>query len=240
MTQALPKHAFPKHAVLARVLFALAYPPLAYWATRDGGGAAAAIALGDLALVFLVDPLLRLHGRAWGAAIVIATGLSALAHTDAAQLLLLVPPVLLLTLLAWLFGRSLRAPREALITRIVAALHDKPAAQLPADLLRYTRRLTAAWALLLAMLALVNGVLAFAEVPGGVLARLGHAPAWGVPREQGSLLANLVNYGVVGLFFIGEYLLRGRYFKNPPYRHFFDFLHRMGKLGPEFWRGLFR
>jgi len=230
----------PKHAVAARVLFALAYPPLAYWATRNGSGGAAALAVGDLALVFLVDPLLRPHAAAWLGALALAAGLYALSWTEGAQILLLVPPVLFLGLLSWLFGRSLRGPRPALITRIVSALHGLPADRLPADLLRYTRRLTAAWALLLAMLAVVNGALAFAEVPGGVLARLGHAPAWGVARDTGSLLANLVNYGVVGGFFVGEYLVRGRLFADRPYRHFFDFVHRMGKLGPAFWRDVLR
>lgn len=229
-----------KHAVLARLVFALAYPPLAYWATRDGGGPAAALALGDLALVFLVDPLLRRRAWAWIAVLALAAGLHALAQGEAAQTLLLAPPVLFLALLAWLFGRSLRAPRIALITRIVAGLHETPAAQLPPGLLRYTRRLTFAWALLLALLAVANGVLACIEVPGGVLARLGFAPAWAITREHGSLLANLVNYGFIGVFFIGEYALRGRYFKEQPYRHFFDFLHRMGKLGPAFWRGFLR
>ena len=229
-----------KHAVAARAVLALAYPPLAYWATRDGSGPAAAVALGDLSLVFLVDPLLRLRPWAWGVTAVLAAIFFALARTDAAQALLLAPPVLILALLAWLFGRSLRAPREALITRIVSALHGTAPGQLSPELLRYTRRLTAAWSLLLALLAVVNGVLAFAEVPGGVLARLGHAPAWGIAREHGSLLANLVNYGVVGGFFVGEYLLRGRFFKERPYRHFFDFLHQMGKLGPAFWRDLLR
>jgi uncharacterized membrane protein len=229
-----------KHAMVARVLFALAYPPLAYWATRDGSGAAAALALGDLALVFLIDPLLHLRAWAWGAGAVIAATFCAVASTEIAQLLLLVPPVLFLALLSWLFGRSLRAPRLALITRIVSALHGIAPPHLPADLLRYTRRLTAVWALLLGVLALVNGVLVFSEVPGGVLARLGHAPAWGIPREQGSLLANVVNYGVVGLLFVGEYLLRGRWFKDRPYRNFFDFVNRMGRLGPTFWKGLFR
>jgi uncharacterized membrane protein len=229
-----------KFAVVARVLFALAYPPLAYWATRNSSGIAAVVAIGDLCLVFLADPLLRGRGWAWLLTALLALALSALAQTEVAQILLLVPPVLFLGLLSWLFGRSLRGPRPALITRIVSALHGLPVDQLPADLLRYTRRLTAAWALLLAMLALVNGVLAFAEVPGGVLARLGHAPSWGIARETGSLLANLVNYGVVGGFFVGEYLLRGRIFKDRPYRHFFDFVHRMGKLGPAFWRDVLR
>lgn len=227
-------------AIAMRVGFALAYPPLAYWATRDGSGAAAAIALGDLALVFLIDPLWRRRVWAWGLAALLAAGLYAMAQSEAAQVALLVPPVLFLALLAWLFGRSLRPPHEALITRIVAALHDCTPAQLPAELLRYTRRLTAAWALLLALLGMVNGVLALCEVPGGVLARLGHPPAWGIARDHASLLANLVNYGVVAGFFVGEYVLRHRWFKEQPYRNFVDFLRRMAKLGPEFWRGLFR
>lgn len=229
-----------KRAVAARLVCALAYPPLAYWATHVGSGVAASLALGDLALVFLADPLLRLRAWAWGTAAALAAGLAVLAATDIPQMLLLAPPVLFLALLAWLFGRSLRGARLPLITRIVAALHEQPAAHLPADLSRYARRLTGAWALLLAMLALVNGALVFAEVPGGVLARLGHAPAWGIAREQGSLIANLVNYGVVGAFFVGEYLLRGRWFPQRPYRHFFDFVHRMGKLGPDFWKDLLR
>lgn len=229
-----------KLAVVLRLVFALAYPPLAYWATRAGTGMAACIALADLALVFLAGPMLRLRGWAWGLAALLAAGLGAAADSEIPQMLLLAPPVVLLALLAWLFGRTLRAPRHPLITRIVASLHEQPVEHLPDDLSRYARRLTAAWMLLLAMLALVNGVLALAEVPGGVLARLGYAPAWAIPREEGSLIANLVNYGVVGAFFVGEYLLRGRWFTERPYRNFYDFLRRMATLGPDFWRGCFR
>ena len=227
-------------AVVARTVFALAYPPLAYAATRADSGAAASLALGDLALVFLSGPMLHMRAWAWGLAALIAAGLYAAAASELPQLLLLAPPVALLTLMSWLFGRTLRGARQPLITRIVSAIHGRPAEELPADLLRYTRRLTAAWALLLGTLAVVNGVLAFTEVPGGVLARLGQAPAWGIARADGSLIANLVNYGVVGGFFLGEYAIRGLLFKDRPYRHFFDFLHRMGRLGPSFWTGLFR
>ncbi|QNP39544.1 COG4648 family protein [Lysobacter solisilvae (ex Woo and Kim 2020)] len=227
-------------AFALRFAFALAYPPLAYWATRAGSGGAAVIALLDLALVFLVGPLLRPRAWAWGVAAGLALALFALRHGEVPQVLLLAPPVVFLALLAWLFGRTLRRPRQPLIARIVAALHECPAEQLPPELARYARRLTAAWTLLLAVLAVVNGVLACAEVPGGVLARLGHAPTWGIAREHGSLIANLLNYGVVGGFFVGEYALRRRWFRELPYRHFLDFLQRMGRLGPAFWSGLFR
>lgn len=228
------------YAAAARIAFALAYPLLAHWASDDGSGWAASLALADLVLVILVDPLLRLRGWAWTlfASLLVALGL--LAHTPYAQLLLLAPPVLFLGLLAWFFGRSLRAPRVPVITRIVAALDRCTPAQLPAELYRYTRNLTAGWAGLQALLAVVNAVLAMIAVPNGVLARLGHAPAWGVPREQWSLVANLLNYGVVVGFFVGEYVVRRRLFPHRPYRNFLEFLQQMARLGPEFWRGVFR
>lgn len=229
-----------KSAVALRFVFALAYPPLAYWAARDGSGPAACLALADLALVFIAVPLIRLRPWAVAAAAALAAGLFTTRGTEIPQTLLLAPPVAFLALLAWLFGRTLCGGRQPLITRIVAALHGVPEQALPLELSRYARRLTAAWMLLLAMLAIVNGVLAFAEVPGGVLARLGHTPAWAIAREEGSLIANLVNYGVVGAFFLGEYLLRSRWFPERPYRDFFDFMRRMGTLGPAFWTNVFR
>jgi uncharacterized membrane protein len=228
------------HVAAARILCALAYPLLAHWASHDGSGSAAAIALADLVLVVLMEPLLRPRAWAWGLLLVVLAGLAHLARSGQAQLLLLAPPVLFVGLVAWFFGRSLRAPREPLITRIVAAMDRCTPAQLPPALYRYTRNLTAAWTGLLVLLAVVNAGLALVAVPDGVLARLGHPPAWGVPREHWSLIANLLNYGVVGGFFLGEYALRRRFFPQRPYRNFLEFMRQMGRLDPAFWRGLFR
>jgi len=227
------------HAAAARVVLAVAYPLLAHWASHEGSGVAAAVALVDLCLVILIEPLLRRRGWAWALLAAIVAGLVALARTPHAQVLLLAPPMLFTGLLAWFFGRSLQPPREALITRIVAALEHCPAAQLPAPLYRYTRSLTAAWAALMAALAVINGVLALFAVPDGVLARLGHPPALGVPQEQWSLFANLLNYGIVAGFFLGEYALRRRRFPDRPYRNFGHFMRQMAQLGPRFWRDLF-
>jgi len=227
------------HAAAARLILAVAYPLLAHWASHDGGGMAAAIALTDLVLVVLIDPLLRLRAWAWAVFAAVLIALVLLARTPHAQLLLLAPPMLFTGLLSWWFARSLRAPREGLITRIVAGLDHCTPAQLPAPLYRYTRSLTAAWAGLLALLSLINAVLALIAVPDGVLARLGHPPALGVAQTQWSLFANLLNYGIVGGFFVGEYVYRRRLFPQRPYRNFFEFLQRMARLGPSFWRGLF-
>ncbi|MGO1069926.1 ketosynthase [Lysobacter sp. CA199] len=223
----------------ARVLLAIAYPLLAHWASHDGSGVLAALALADLVVFVTVDGLLAPRLLAWMATLVLLGALALSAATPYAQMLLLTPPVLFNGWLAWWFARSLRAPRQALITRIVAALHGCAPEQLTPELYRYTRRLTALWACVLALLALVNGVLATIAVPDGLLARLGHLPAIAISREQWSWFANIINYGVVGGMFAVEYLVRRRLFKQRPETGFFDFLRKMAQLGPKFWKELF-
>ena len=221
------------------VVLAVAYPLLAHWATHDGGGVPAAIAMADLVALCLIAPLMQ--GQAWAWAVLAASGaaLAWLAQTPYAQMLLLAPPMLFVGFVAWMFWRSLRPPREALITRIVAAMEGCEPSTLPAPLYRYSRKLTAAWAYVMAALALANGVLAMIAVPDGVLARLGYASPVTIGQEAWSLFANLLNYGIVGGFFVGVYMLRRWLFPHRPYRHFFDFLRQMAALGPRFWRGLF-
>lgn len=221
------------------IVLAVAYPLLAHWASHDGGGVSAAIALADLVALCLIAPLLQGQAWAWALAAVLGAALAWLAQTPYAQMLLLAPPMLFVGFVAWMFGRSLRPPREALITRIVAAMERCSAAELPRELYRYSRRLTAMWAGLLAALAVANGVLALIAVPDGVLARLGRTAPVTIGQEEWSLFANLLNYGIVGGFFVGEYVMRKRLFPHRPYRHFFDFLRQMAALGPRFWRELF-
>ena len=236
MTAGLP-------AAALRVVFAVAYPLLAHWASHREAGAGgvpvAALALLDLALIVLVQPLVARRAWAWATLALVALGLWRLAPTPWPQLLLLAPPVLFTGLVGWWFGRSLRAPRQPVITRIVAGLEQTTPELLPADLYRYTRRLTGAWAIVLIGLALANTVLALVAVPDGLLARLGHVPVLAVSQTTWSWFANLLDYGIVGGFFVGEYALRRRWFPVRPYRNFFDFLRRMGALGPDFWRRLF-
>lgn len=222
-----------------RVLLAIGYPLLAHWASLHDRSDIAVLALVDLCLIVLLLPLAQRRPGAWALLALAVAGLWWLRATPYPQLMLLAPPVLFTAVLSWWFGRSLLAPRQPLISRIVAGLEQCEPAQLSPQLRRYTRRLTATWAALLAFLALANCVLALIAVPDGLLTRLGHPPLVVVSQEAWSWFANLLNYGIVGGFFIGEYLVRHRIFPERPYRNFVDFLRKLGALGPGFWRQLF-
>ena len=222
-----------------RLLLAIAYPLLAHWASVDGSGIIALLALADLAVIVLLLPLAGRRAWAWMLLALIGLGLWALHGSNVPALLLLAPPVVFTGLLSWWFGRSLRPGKVPLISRIVSGLEGCAPVELKPELKHYTRRLTAFWAGLLALLALTNGVLALVAVPDGLLVRLGHPPLLTVSQDAWSWFANLLNYGIVGGFFLAEYLYRKRRFPDRPYRDFPDFLRRMAALGPAFWRTLF-
>ena len=99
--------------------------------------------------------------------------------------------------LCWLFGRTLAAGREPMIARFARL---ERGAELPPDLARYARALTAVWAGFFAAMAAVSLGLA---LWGSVL-------AW-------SLFTNVINYALVALFFVGEYAYRRVRFRH--YRH---------------------
>lgn len=227
------------NAALARLLLALAYPWLAHAAGTRESGALAAIALADVALIVLLQPLLARRAWAWATLALLAVALWRLSQSAHALLPLLLVPVAFMALVGWSFGRTLRAGRVPLISRIVSALEARPASELEPALQRYTRRLTATWAALLGTLAVVNLVLALIAVPRGLLASVGVMPPLTVTDAQWSWFANLLNYGLMGGLFVGEYWLRKRLFPGR-YRSLADFLQRMAGLGPAFWRTLLR
>jgi uncharacterized membrane protein len=223
-----------------RVALLLAYPLLTHLASARDDAAWAVLAMADLVLLMLLAPLLQ--RRPW-ALLVLAACLLALWRLSLsryASLPLLLPPVVFLGLAGWFFGRTLRPGRVPLITQMVRALHGQAGLPMTPDLYRYARRLTVLWAVVLALLALVNLLLALAAVPGGLLAQFGYQPPLAVTDEQWSWFANFLTYGVVGGLFCGEYLWRKRVFPQRPYRNFFQFLQQMAQLGPAFWGRLLR
>ena len=75
--------------------------------------------------------------------------------------------------------------------------------------------------------------------PGGLLAGLGLRAPVTITREQWSLFANILNYGIVGGFFAVEFAYRKRRFPGR-YSSFVGFLRQMAGLGPAFWRDFLR
>ena len=223
-----------------RLLLAIAYPVLAHLASVGGDGGWAALAMADIALLLLLEPLLK--RRAWALTVLALCllGLWWVSLTRYALLPLLATPVVFVALACWLFARTLQSGQVPLITRIVRGLYAQADMPMTPALYRYTRQLTFAWALLLGGLALANLALALCAVPSGVLVQLGYESVVTVTDEQWSLFANLLNYGIVGAFFIAEYWYRKRVFPLRPYRNAVQFIQQMGKLGPSFWNELLR
>jgi len=89
--------------------------------------------------------------------------------------------------LLWYFGRTLRSGKEALITRLATYVHGA----LPDEIRSYTRRVTWAWCLFFAGMALAS-VLLFALAPLAI---------W-------SLFANVLNLPLVAVMYLGEYAYR--------------------------------
>lgn len=226
-------------AQVMRLLLLLVYPVLSHVASLRDDGLWAAAALAGLVLLCLLEPLAQRRGWAW---LVLAGTLLLgwLGGSVWAWMLLLAPPVVFPLLVAWGFGRSLRRGRTPLITAIMQALYVRAGMPVTAELKRYTRGLTTAWVAVLVLLAVLNLALAMSAVPGGLLAAFGLQPWWPVTHEQWSWCANIANWGLIGGFFVVEFLVRERRFPQRPYRNALDFLRQLGQLGPAFWRDLLR
>ncbi|MCD9032823.1 ketosynthase [Luteimonas sp. Y-2-2-4F] len=225
--------------LIVEIVLAVAYGLLAHLAAAWRSDALSLAALLSLVALLLAAPLAARRGWAWLSLAPLVAAACWLYAAGHAGIPLLLVPVAFIGLIAWVFGRTLRAGRQPLIGRIVGALEGRPGEPLAPELAAYTRALTAAWAWLLGLLALFNLFLATIAVPDGLLASLGVAPPVSITRTQWSWFANLLNYGVVLGMFAGEYAYRARRFPGR-YAGFGDFLRRMGALGPAFWRDLLR
>ena len=112
-----------------------------------------------------------------------ANALAGLAHAGAYLALL------------WYFGRSLRAGREPLITRVAHRIHGS----VPPDMARFTRRLTVAWCAFFAGQILVSALLlAFA------------------PHDVWSMFVNLLDLPLLALMFVAQHVYRALCFPRVP------------------------
>lgn len=124
-------------------------------------------------------------------AVLCAFGLAGFALWHAAgasaSVLYPVPYVCVYLFLLWFFARTLRPGRVALITRLATHVHG----ELPPEISRYTRRVTAAWCVFFGAMALTS-VLLFAFEPLAV---------W-------SVFNNLLNLPLVVAMYLCEYAWR--------------------------------
>ncbi len=225
--------------IAVEILLAVSYFVLAHIASATNTDSIAISALLTLLLVLLLKPLFGARWWAWLVLLVAIAGIYWLQRIHALLLPMMFVPVLIMSLIAFGFLRTLQAGRLALITRMVSAVEGMPAQQLPSALMHYSRRLTLVWGLLLALLALLNLLLALCVVPQGVLARIGIVAPMTVTAQQWSWLANIGNYFLIIGFFVLEYFYRrGRF--EVSYNGFWDFGRRLAALGPDFWRGFWK
>jgi uncharacterized membrane protein len=145
-------------------------------------------------------------------------------------------PLLLNLLMAWLFGRTLRAGRQPLVAQFIEAIEGAPRLAIP-GIARYARQLTAFWAVLLAGQALLLGAMLVCQVPGGLLARLGTVPPWPIPLAWVQGYAHVGAYLLLATVFALEYLFRRWHLRHLPHLGLHALLHRLALRWPQLIRG---
>jgi uncharacterized membrane protein len=212
------------------LLLGATYPLLAHVAALTGRPALIAASLALLVVLVLMPALRNGRAPAWILLAAAACGLSLAVASGQALPLLMLPPVLLNGVMAWLFGRTLRDGRMPLIERAARAMRG-PGAVLADDVVAYARGVTQAWTALFVVLAIVNLALAALARPGGLLLAAGFDPGLSVPLAAWSLFANVLSYLFIGALFAIEFIVRGRRFPHQPYRGLVDFTHRLAAQG---------
>ena len=179
----------------------IAYQVLVYCMILDqpDGGIGAGLMVAPLLVVVACVLARSVRGRVMLAALAVAGGIGFLLWRTLGASPALLYPVPFLTVylfLLWLFGRTLRADRQSLITLLAAHVHG----ELPADIARYTRRVTWAWCVFFAAMALTSTLLFLFEP----------LPIW-------SVFNTLLNLPLVVAMYLGEYAWRLRRFPDFPH-----------------------
>jgi uncharacterized membrane protein len=177
----------------AIVILLVAYPALSHYSisVAKTHGWAVALALGPLlSVVFL---LIWRRSRLWAALLAAPAALLLRLYWPRLEsnfsLLYLLQECTVYALLAYGFGHSLRRGSVALCTQLADRLHGP----LTTDEVRYTRRVTAAWALFFASIVAATGILFYFA-----------------PLHTWSMFANFCVLPLIGFMFAAEYAVRRR------------------------------
>jgi uncharacterized membrane protein len=151
----------------------------------------------------LYKPLLRFELTPWLVLIAVTLFVLLLSYINVSVYLLYVPPVLIPLLLLFVFGRTLINGREPLVT----AIGEASRGPLSTEMRIYTRRVTQFWCAIFIMMALWSLILPL----------LAHPKTW-------SWFTNIINYGLVGILFVGEFILRKKIFPTHNHPNFIEYL----------------
>lgn len=187
----------------------LLYPVLLFFLLASGKPMLEFAGVASLAALILLPALMS---RRWFAlpVLLLVAGLAAYgAFGGHTALVMFLPQILIGSLLAFLFGRTLRPGSVPLITRIATAIHGDDGSSVPQ---RYTRGVTILWFVLFLLLVL----------EGIVLILL--APSWSAAR------VNVITYGVIALVVVGEYLVHNVRYPHPAHRGLPDFLRHLVRI----------
>lgn len=169
------------------VVLLIAYPLLAHLGILLAQPALQAAALCSLFAGVFYKPLSERRWTSWLALLVYAAVVVVMTRVGGGVYALYLPPLAMTGLACAGFARSLRPGETPMITRIAETIDGKLSPPLQA----HTRRVTAIWATVLALLFVLTLVLTL----------MGE-------REWWSWLTNVINYFILGAMFVLDYLYR--------------------------------
>jgi uncharacterized membrane protein len=186
-----------------QVLLVVLYPLLVHLSIVLGLPILQALALVSLAAGFCYGGLKNGNIGLWLFLVALAAVAVPLALADITLYLLYVPPVALPLLLAVVFGNTLLPGREPLVT----AIGEASRGPLSAEMRSYSRHVTILWTAVFCLMA----VEAFA------LTITGHPELW-------SWVTSIINYLLVGVLFLGEFLYRKKRFPDHNHPGFLEYV----------------
>lgn len=186
-----------------QIALLVAYPILVQLSFIFNNPSLQTAAIMSLTCGLLYKPLKKRETKTWLTTIFIAL-LSALAlHTESTIYALYAPPIIVPSLLCIVFGYSLT--REQ--TPIVTAIGEASRGPLSPEMICYTRGVTQLWTIVF-MITIANAIL---------------LPILTIPTIW-SWTVNVVNYIVVGIIFLGEFIYRKHRFKDHNHPNFVEYI----------------
>ena len=187
-----------------------------------------------LLLLALAVPVLRRPSIAgvvsW---LVLAVLLLVPAALGRVQLALAGLPIAILGALAWLFARSLG--REPLIARCIRVIEGEQRLTLP-GVAHYARGVTAYWAIVLALQAVILAAIWLLARPGGVLDAFAVATPFTMPRAALAWYPEIGCWVVLTIAFASEYIVRRWTLRRIPHPPLKRFLMRLVQRWPQLIR----